>query len=528
MNIATVDWVILVISFIAFLALAIYLNRLCKSVADYLVSGRKVRVWLGMGAGIAGEVGLVSIVGMCEQGYLHGFAFVLLGLLSMLITVPLFGYLGFGIERFRASKAMTVPQYIEMRYSRNLRIFTGVLNSVAGVLQMSIFPIVGANFVRVLIHAPNMVILAGADIPTAWIIMALLLSCDVLFCFLGGFVTLVVGNFFHMIVTMIAIYGTLFFVGERIGLQHFWSTLESSKGLTAFYPFTGEKDSYGMSWFLWMMIMTILLQVSYGPYLQKYASMDKPKTVARSYLFGSLFGNGRTFMIIGLGVAALVSIGPHPPAGLHIGGTVWQTMATPYFLSGVVPPILMGVLLSGLLWADVSTTDQYIMSWSTSIVNDCICPFRKNPYSKREHIRAVRTTVVVVCLLFFLFGMSYTPTTSLWAYLWLCANVIGGTGIAVLFGMYWSRATTKGAYAAVLTCFVLPMADLVARRIYLWRFGGVSFPVKPQTTGLYTYLIAIMLLVIVSLLSREKSRYWDLGKTVRMLNRVSNPTEKSI
>src|SRR6266478_4175173 len=121
MRIAVIDWAILSCGFLFFLGWAIYLNSKCRSVADYLVSGRKVRMWLGMGAGIGGELGLLTIASICEQGYAHGFSFVVITLLSMVITVPLFGVFGFGIERFRATKAMSVPQYIEMRYSRNLR-----------------------------------------------------------------------------------------------------------------------------------------------------------------------------------------------------------------------------------------------------------------------------------------------------------------------------------------------------------------------------------------------------------------------
>ena len=88
MNIAAIDWLILGAGFCFFLAWAIYLNIKCRSVADYLVSGRKVRMWLGMGAGIGGEIGLVSIAAMCEQGFARGFSFVLVNLLSLLITYP--------------------------------------------------------------------------------------------------------------------------------------------------------------------------------------------------------------------------------------------------------------------------------------------------------------------------------------------------------------------------------------------------------------------------------------------------------
>ena len=205
MNVTTIDWIILAVLFFCLLILAIWINAQCKSVADYLVSGRKVRLWLGIGAGIAGEIGLVSIAAMCEQGYMRGFGFVLIGLLAMCVTVPLFGIFGFGIERFRATRAMSVPQYLEMRYSRKLRVLSGMINSLAGVLQMCIFPIVGAAFVRVLINAPENATLFGFTMRSDCIIMAVLLTCAVIFTFLGGYITLVVTNFLQMIVIMLAV-----------------------------------------------------------------------------------------------------------------------------------------------------------------------------------------------------------------------------------------------------------------------------------------------------------------------------------
>ena len=124
-------------------------------------------------------------------------SFVLLAILSMLILAPMFGYFGFGIERFRATKAMSVPQYIEMRYSRRLRILTGILNSAAGVFQMCVFPIVGAYFLQVLTKAPESVRIAGYMAPTVWVIMVGLLALNIAFTWLGGYLTLMVTNFFN-------------------------------------------------------------------------------------------------------------------------------------------------------------------------------------------------------------------------------------------------------------------------------------------------------------------------------------------
>ncbi len=513
-----IDWGIVAGFLLVFLAMAVYLNAKCRSVADYLVSGRKVRMWLGMGSGIAGEVGLVSIAAMCEQGYRRGFAFVVIGLITMLVLAPLFGVFGFGIERFRATRAMSVPQYIEMRYSRRLRILTGVLNSAAGVFQMSVFPIVGATFVRVLIGAPETVSLGGRSIPAAWFIMAFLLANNVVFTYLGGYLTLVITNFFHMILTLGSLYVVLFVILARDGLQAPWSRLEDLMGVAAFNPFTIEGESYGWIWFLWLLTMSILLQFSYGPYLQKYAAMDRPRTASRSYFFGLLFGNGRTFVILSLGVLALVALGPKPPAGIELGETGWASTATPYYLAQVVPPVLMGFLLAGLLSADTSTTDQYLLSWSTSIVNDCIVPFRRQPFTAAQHFRAVRLTIVGLCVFFFVSGLIYRPTLPIWEYLWLCANIIGGSGIAVLFGMYWSRATTAGAYAAVLANVLVPVGDQVARRIFVATRPEAKYPWEPETTGLAAYALGVLLLILVSLGSRGKTRYWDLGRVVRDMN----------
>jgi SSS family solute:Na+ symporter len=236
-------------------------------------------------------------------------------------------------------------------------------------------------------------------------------------------------------------------------------------------------------------------------------------------MLGMIFGNGRTFVIMSLGVVALTVIGTQPPAGMEISDELWNKHATPYYLGQVLAPGLMGLLLASLLFADISTTDQYLLTWSTSIVNDCIVPFRNKPFSQKTHINAVRLTIVGLCVLFFIVGLTYSPTLPIWEYLWLCANIIGGTGIAVLFGMYWKRATTAGAYAAILTNLTLPVADLIARNVLRFISPETDYPWTAQTTGLSSYLLGMFLLVVVSLVSREESKYWDLGRTVKDLNR---------
>jgi SSS family solute:Na+ symporter len=526
MHVHPIDWAILAVGFLFYLAWAIYLNGKCRSVDDYLVSGRKVRMWLGIGAGIAGELGLVTIAAMCEQGYQHGYSFVLINLLSLSIVVPLFGVFGFGIERFRATRCTSVPEYIEMRYTRNLRIAVGIINCVAGVLMMCIFPIGGAIFLRQLLGAPPATEIFGSAINTDVLIMIVLLVCPLIFTTLGGYTTLIVTNYFQGVFVVFVMAWLLVHVISHAqqppnfatGLQTTWTGLEDHLQEAGVNPFADSHDAYGVQWFLFLNLMTILLQFSYGPYLQQYASMDRPKTVSRSYLLSGIFGFGRSLIIFGLGVATVAVIGRSQPVPGKFTEVEWINFATPYYLNQIgMPVVLTGLVLLGLLFADVAVTDKYILSWATSIVNDCIQPFRRQQFTPRQQIRAVRLTVAALCVVFFLFGLVYKPGMTIWSFTWLLANLIGGSGIVVVLGMYWPGAKTIGAYVCIAVCVVVPLCDVVARQI-IAHIGAKELPWTPEQTGLYTYLAGAALMILCSWCSREESKYWDLGKAVREQN----------
>jgi SSS family solute:Na+ symporter len=526
MHIRPIDWTILATGFCFYACWALYLNSKSRSAADYLVSGRRVRMWLGMGAGIAGEIGLIDIAAMCEQGYSNGYSFVFLNMLSLILVIPLFGFFGFGIERFRATRCVSVPQYIEMRYSRNLRIVVGIVNCLAGVLQMSIFPIGGAIYLRQFLAMPELLHLSGLTIRSDVAIMSVLLLCPLLFTILGGYTTLIVTNFFQGVCVIAVMMVLLVYVVSRAvdpahftaGLQQTWTGLEANLKEAGVNPFAENPGAYGFQWFIFMNMMTILMQFSYGPYLQQYAAMDRPKTVSRSYLLAGIFGFGRSLIIFGLGVATVAAIGTSPPTGLAISPAEWTNFATPSYLSHLgIPAGLLGFVLLTFLFADVSVTDKYMLSWSTSIVNDCINPLRKKDFHPREQIRAVRLTVVVLCVWFFLFGLLYKPGMAIWSFMWLTSNLIGGSGIAVLLGMYWPRARTAGAYACIAICVVVPLVDVASRQL-IAHLGGRPLPWTPEQTGLYTYLAGTLAMIVVSMISREPSKFIDYSTDVRILN----------
>src|SRR5512146_694108 len=100
-------------------------RKYTQSVADFLAAGRCARRYLlTVTAGAAGHAA-VRVIGAFELVYRSGFTTYWW---AMLMPVNLFLTLtGFVVYRFRETRALTLGQFLEVRYSRRLRIFAGIL-----------------------------------------------------------------------------------------------------------------------------------------------------------------------------------------------------------------------------------------------------------------------------------------------------------------------------------------------------------------------------------------------------------------
>ena len=77
------DWLIFGSMLFGLLVIAWWCRRHMRSVADFLIVGRKMRKYLGLSTGTAEGIGLVSIAFIAEQGFTNGFAYVWLALAAM-------------------------------------------------------------------------------------------------------------------------------------------------------------------------------------------------------------------------------------------------------------------------------------------------------------------------------------------------------------------------------------------------------------------------------------------------------------
>ena len=139
------DYVILIVPLAFVYWMAIYSRRYIRGVVDFLSTGRLCGRYVMSVAGVASGLSIIGVVAYVEVHYKTGFALSFWQSLILPVSV-LMGLFGFFHYRYRQTKAMSVGQFLEMRYSRRFRVFAAGLRSISEMLANMIMPAVAARF----------------------------------------------------------------------------------------------------------------------------------------------------------------------------------------------------------------------------------------------------------------------------------------------------------------------------------------------------------------------------------------------
>ncbi|MCK7469595.1 MAG: hypothetical protein MZU95_01395 [Desulfomicrobium escambiense] len=110
-----------------------------RSVSDFLAAGRTGgRYLISLSQGTA-SLGAITIVGMLEMNYIAGFNMRWWEMVMAVVVVGI-SVSGWVLYRFRQTRALTMAQFFEIRYSRRFRVFAGALAFRLGHHQLRHLP----------------------------------------------------------------------------------------------------------------------------------------------------------------------------------------------------------------------------------------------------------------------------------------------------------------------------------------------------------------------------------------------------
>ena len=140
-----IDWIIMTVPVVFVIFMGFYTRRYIRGVTDYLAAGRVAGRYVITVGDVASSLAVVTLIGYTEAHYKAGFAMwfwngilVPLGLILSLT--------GFVTYRFRETKALSLGQFLEMRYNRPLRFYASALRSITELLVNCMCPALAARF----------------------------------------------------------------------------------------------------------------------------------------------------------------------------------------------------------------------------------------------------------------------------------------------------------------------------------------------------------------------------------------------
>lgn len=462
MHLAVIDWIIIVVYLIGCMAAGIWMRRFIRGVEDFAVAGRSMDLNLGIASLAATELGLVTVMYTAQLGYTHGFAGAMIGVL-MAAAMYLVGCTGFVIGPLRRSGVMTIPELFEKRFSRRVRWVAGLFVVLGGLLNMGIFLRLGGDF-----------LVAATGMNPNWLkpVMTILLGMILLYTVLGGMLSVLVTDYIQFIVKGLGIVVTSILVIRAFGwndlVTNLWVCFEGSSpaGQTLkahpFNPFSST--SFGWRYLVWQMVFQIAVVTTWQTQISRVLSSRDEATAKKMYRRTAFYFVGR-FALPGLwGAAALVYFTQHAiPTSLEgLTPDKLSLQATPAYLGVLLPVGFIGLLLAAALAAEMSTDSGYLLTWSTVIYNDLISPCIKRPVTAKFRLFLTRALVVVIGVFLLFWGLWYELSGDAWDYLAVTGNIYLASVFTLLVAaLYWRRATSTGAYAALVLGAVGPLTFLI-------------------------------------------------------------------
>ena len=80
------------------------------------------------------------------------------------------------------------------------------------------------------------------------------------------------------------------------------------------------------------------------------------------------------------------------------------------FLTHALPVGFVGLFAAVMFAAMLSTDDTYMHSWGSIFVQDVILPFRKKPFTEKQHLWLLRGSIIFVGVFAFFFSWLFKQT----------------------------------------------------------------------------------------------------------------------
>ena len=551
------DWCIVAGLWALLIAVLIYCQRYIKNSADFLAAGRCAgRYMLSISQGIAGFA-VVNSVATFEMFYQAGFSSTWWAMLSAPLGLVL-ALVAWVTYRLRETRCFTLAQFFEVRYSRRFRVGAGILTWFSGIVNYGIFPAVSVRFFMFFCRLPEHYTFLGINWDVYAVLLTVAIATGALFAMFGGQVAIMVTDFLQGIFCNIAFIVFIFFIfnlgkWDIFGGMVSWEQISKAllmapEGASQIDPFDCSKlPDFNIWYFLIGIFMPIYHRGSWQGSMGYAAAAKSPHEGKMAGILGTWRGlaQGLMIMLIPLAVIVIMRLPEFQDIAATVTDTLEQTSnpqlrkqgLVPTALSLLMPTGLLGLFVAVMFAAMLSTDDTYMHSWGSIFIQDVIMPFRKKPFTPKQHILALRLSIAFVAVFAWMFSYFFRQTEYVFMFFAITGAIVSGAGAVLIGGLYWKRGTTVAAWVTYITGAVIAVSGIILQQVWHFEDGSglgkylyetfqwewladelEKFPVNGQWLAFISSIVCIVLYIGISVLERWRGKQPDFNLE-KMLHR---------
>ncbi len=468
-----------------------------KNAEDYFLAGKELPWWAIGASLIAANISAEQIIGMSGSGFAVGLAIASYEWMAAVTLIIVGKYL---LPIFIEKEIFTIPQFVEQRFNTTLK-------TILAVFWIALFVFVNLTTVLYLGALALDTIMGTGDGSLMIYALIGLSAIAAAYSLYGGLSAVAWTDVLQ--VGLLVLGG---FVVTIAGLTHVTPEGGILNGLVHIYEVAGEKFNMildrsnpeysnlpGIAVLIGGMWVANLYYWGFNQYIiQRTLAAKSLKESQKGIIFAGFLKLIIPLIVVIPGIIVYVLYsqpeGTSQISGVinafsNSDGSIQYDNAYPWLMKVFLSPGFLGLVVAALAAAIVSSMASMLNSVATIFTMDIYIPYFNKNATDKQTVNMGRISAAVALITAVLLAPQLQTVPQIFQYIQEYTGMVSPGILAVfLMGLFWKKATTKGAIYGVLSSIVVAI---------IFKTPAVQLPFLDQM--FYNLIITIVIIAGVSL-----------------------------
>lgn len=496
-NFAVLDFVIVAVYAVLIIGLGFFFSRSKgkeKSTEDYFLAGKSLPWWAIGASLIAANISAEQYIGMSGSGFAGGLAIASYEFMAA-ITLIIVGK--FFLPIFIKQGIYTIPEFVEKRYSSNLK-------TILAVFWLALFIFVNLTSILFLGGKAIDTIVGTGDGSLIMPAIFILAIVAVAYSLYGGLSAVAWTDVIQVILLVLGGVVTTVFALKAVspdssivnGISHVTDVAGDKFDMILSRDNPEYSNLPGIYVLIGGLWVANLYYWGFNQYIiQRTLAAKSISEAQHGIVFAAFLKMLIPFIIVIPGIIAWVMysegyVGATEAFELP-DGTLNNDKAFPWLISTLLPTGLKGLVLAALSAAIVSSLASMLNSISTIFTMDIYKPYVNPTAESKKYVNVGRITAVVALFVAIVVSPLLSSMDQMFQYIQEYTGLVSPGILAVfIMGLFWEKATNKGAVWGILLSIPIALA-----------FKILPFEMPFMDQMFYTFLFTMVIIMMVSLTS---------------------------